>query len=111
MRGTHPRARCIALVVLGGADGDAVLAGSGRADGGGAIGVAGVAGGEEDDKIVHVVHRLIGADGRGGVGVDVRAPAIGVDARAVVVVDVEEVAREVVGHLQPRRVPRTDVGE
>ena len=38
------------------------------------------------DKIVPVVARLIDADGRGGVGVDVRAPAIGVDARAVVVV-------------------------
>ena len=110
MRGTHPLL-CLAFVVLGGADGDAVLAGSGRADGGGALGVAGVAGGEKDDKIVHLVRRLIGADGRGGVGVDVRAPAIGVDARAVVVVDVEEVARQVVGHLQPRRIPRTDVGE
>jgi hypothetical protein len=110
MRGTHPLWSA-AVLVLGGADGDAILACSRRADGRGEIGVARVAGGEEDDKIVHVVARLIDADGRGGVGVDVRAPAIGVDARAVVVVDVEEVVREVVGHLQPRCVPRPDVGE
>ena len=101
----------VAVVVLGGTDGDAILAGSGRADGRSEVCIAGVAGGEEDDEIVHLVARLVDADGGGRVGVDVGAPAVRVYPRAVVVVDVEEVVREVIGHLQPRRVSRPDVGE
>ena len=59
MRGTHPRARCIALVVLGGAHRQAVFARAQRRDGGGAVRVAAVASWDEHEQLVQLEARLV----------------------------------------------------
>ena len=59
MRGTHPRARCLAVVVLRRAHRQAVLARAQRRDGGGAVRVAAVASWDEHEQLVQLEARLV----------------------------------------------------